>query len=99
MLSDLALDPLECIVDRLRIALQELADLLVGAALEIQREHAPLERREAGAEAADERRELLRGHDAAGGIVDGRARQRVSQREVRAVVVARRRVTERQRAV
>ena len=94
VLADLALDALERVVDGLRIAVDELADLLVGAALEIQREHAALERRQAGAEAADERRELLGGDDPARRIVDRRAGQRIAEREVGAVVVAGRRVAE-----
>src|SRR6476661_3735064 len=99
MLADLALDALERVVDGLRIAVDELADLLVGAPLEVERQHAALERGQARAEAAYERCELLRGHDAAGWIVDRRARQRIAQREIRAVVVAGRRVAERQGAV
>ena len=43
MLSDLPLDPLERVVDGLAVAADPPADLLVGVAVEIQREHAGLE--------------------------------------------------------
>src|SRR5262245_20124409 len=56
---DLALDPLEGVVDRLRVAAELLGHLLVGRALEIQAERIRLELRQTCAEAEDEALQLF----------------------------------------
>src|SRR3954451_17763827 len=54
VLQDLALHPLQGIVDRLRVAAQLLRHLLVGGAFEVELERVGLELRKAGAECEDE---------------------------------------------
>src|SRR5215218_10077961 len=60
---DLALDPLERVVDRLRVAAQALADGLVAAAVEVEGEDARLELGERRRQAPDERAQLLGADD------------------------------------
>src|SRR5271165_7455987 len=52
--SDLPLDALQGVVDRLGVARQPLAHLLVGVAVEVQREHAALELRQGARQASDQ---------------------------------------------
>ena len=59
MLSDLPLDPLQRVVDGLAVAADPPPDLLVGMAVEVQREHAGLELGQRSRDAGDERAELL----------------------------------------
>src|SRR3954469_21496604 len=64
VVQNLALDPLERVVDRLRVALEPLGHVLVGRAFEVELEGVGLELRETCAEAEDETLELLRRDDA-----------------------------------
>src|SRR3712207_2679883 len=61
--AHLALHALQRVVDRLRVAAEPAADLLVGAPVEVEREDARLELAERGAQAADERLQLLAADD------------------------------------
>src|SRR5256885_12310752 len=61
--GDLALHALERIVDRFGVAIQAAGDLLVGAAVQVERPNRALEIRERAGEAADEAVQLLRGDD------------------------------------
>ena len=70
--EDLPLDALQSVVDRLRVAVEILGHVLVGVALEVQRERLRLERREAAAEREDEALELLGRDDADGRVVHAR---------------------------
>jgi hypothetical protein len=56
----LALDALQRVVDRLLVPVEPLGDLLVGAALEVHRQDAALERRKVLAQAPDQALQLLR---------------------------------------
>src|SRR4029079_3572375 len=56
---DLALDPLERVVDRLRVAAEVLGHVLVGRALEVEPERVRLERREPASEAEDKALQLF----------------------------------------
>ena len=67
--------------------------------LEVEGEHAALERRERAAEARDERLELLRRDDATRRILRGSSGKRIAEREVGPLVVPRRGVAERERPV
>src|SRR4029453_5789088 len=71
--EDLALHALERVVDRLRVAAELVCHVLVGIALEVERQRLRLERREAGAEREDEALELLGRDDADRRVVDARA--------------------------
>src|SRR6186713_1586156 len=93
--EDLPLDALQGVVDRLRVAVEILGHVLVGVALEVQRERLRLERREAAAEREDEALELLGRDDADGRVVHARARERVAERAVAFGLLASRCVTER----
>src|SRR5919199_1416496 len=75
----LALDALERVVDRLRVAAELGGHLFVGRPLEVQAERVRLELRQARSEREDEALELLRRDDADRGVVDARARQRVAE--------------------
>src|SRR5438045_3025606 len=57
--DDLALHPLERVVDRLRVAAELVGHVLVGRALEVHAQRVGLEPGETGAEAEDEARQLL----------------------------------------
>src|SRR5918999_2894018 len=78
--EDLPLDPLEGVVDRLRVAAEVLGHLLVGVAFEVEAKRVALERRQAGPEAEDEALQFLGRDDADGGVVDSGAGQRVAER-------------------
>src|SRR6185436_15323909 len=95
----LALDALQGVVDRLGIAVQQITDLLVAAALEIAGQHLRLETRERAPQALEQALKLLGGDHAAGGIVHGRAGQGVAERAVGLRLLAGRRVAERDVAV
>src|SRR5205823_3284631 len=77
--DDLALDALEGVVDRLRVALEIDGHLLVRVPLEVEAQRARLERRKAGAEGEDETLQLLRRDDAARRVVDAGAGERVAE--------------------
>src|SRR4051812_3478245 len=93
--DDLALHPLQRVVDRLRVAVEHDRHLVVRVALEVELERLRLERREAGAEREDEALQLLRRDDADGRIVDAGAGERVAERALVVAVLACRRVAER----
>src|SRR5439155_24591110 len=78
--ADLALHALEGVVHRLCVAGQPLADLLVGVAVQVQREHAALELRQRPRQTADQRAQLVRGDDLVDRIVHGGPRQRLIER-------------------
>src|SRR2546428_8931755 len=80
--QDLPLDPLQRVVDRLRVAVERLGHVLVGAPLEIETQRVRLERREGRAETADERLQLLGRDHANRGVVHVRPRQRVTERDL-----------------
>ena len=80
MRADLALDPLQRVVDGLGVAGEALAHLLVGVAVEIQREHATLQLGQGAREAAHQRAQLLGGDDLVDGIVHGGAWQHLVER-------------------
>src|SRR5918992_3247845 len=77
--EDLALDALQRVVDRLRVAAELLGHLLVGGALEVEPQRVRLQLREPASEGEDETLELLRRDHADGGLVDARAGKRVSE--------------------
>src|SRR6185437_2183136 len=95
VVQDLALDPLQSVVDRLRVALELLGHLLVRAPLEVEAERVRLERRERGAEAADECLQLFGRDHAHGGVVDVRAGKRVAERYLTLRLLAGGRMAER----
>src|SRR4051812_10443900 len=95
VLEHLALDPLERVVDRLRVACEELGHLLVGRALEVELQRVGLQLREAGAEAEDEALQLLGRDDADRWIVDARPGKCVTEGAVAVRVLSSRRLTER----
>ena len=78
--TDLALDPLQRVVYRLRVAHQPLADLLIGVAVQIQRQHAALELGQRTREAPHQRAQLLRGDHLVDRVVHGRAGQHLVER-------------------
>src|SRR3954454_21724590 len=78
--ADLALDALQRVVDRLRVAPQPLADDLVGVAVEVERQHARLEVREDRRKAGDQRAQLLGRDDLVDRIVRGGAGQHLVER-------------------
>ena len=94
--ADLALDPLQGVVDGLGVALEPLGDRLVGVAVEVEREDPALEVREhpgdAG-EAGDEARQLFGGDHLVDRVVDARAGQDLVQGGV-GVAARRRRLAE-----
>src|SRR5262245_21601783 len=96
---NLPLDPLQSVVDRLRVAAELLGHLLVGRALEVQAQRVGLELREAGAEAEDEALQLLGRDHAHDRVVHVRARECVAEGALAVRVLARRRVAERDVAV
>src|SRR5207302_5415438 len=75
----LPLDPLERVVDRLRVAAELLGHLLVGRALEVQTQRVGLELRQPAAEREDEALQLLRRDHDDRGLVDDRAREGVAE--------------------
>src|SRR3954451_12437339 len=70
--ADLALDPLQGVVDGLGVAAEAHRDLLVRTAVEVEREDARLELRQRRRQAADERVQLLRRDDLVDGVVHRR---------------------------
>src|SRR4051812_7897009 len=72
MRPDLALDPLQRVVDGLGVAAEAPADVLVAVSVEVQGEDARLELRQGGRQARDERAKLLGRDDLVHRIVDGR---------------------------
>src|SRR6201985_3650835 len=70
---DLALDALERVVDRLAIAPDPPAHLLVGVTVEIERQHARLELGTGGGAARYQRPELVGADHLIDGVVDRRA--------------------------
>src|SRR6266540_2243838 len=99
VLDDLALHPLQRVVDRLRVAAELLPHLLVGRSLEVHAERVGLELREAGAKREDQALKLLRRDHHDGRLLHGRSGQRVAERAVAVALLARRRVAERDVAV
>src|ERR1700709_2864869 len=84
--TDLALDPLQGVVDGLGVALQLLGDHLVGVAVEVEREDAALEIGEdagGGGEAGDQAGELFGGDHLVDRVVDAGAGQDLVQGRVR----------------
>src|SRR5215211_597558 len=75
MEADLALDALEGVVDGLRVALQALADPLVGVAVEVERQDVALELREDARQARDEAPKLLGGDHPLGRVLAHRPGQ------------------------
>src|SRR3954451_10506184 len=71
--ADLALDPLQRVVDRLGVAAEALADLLVAVAVQVQGQHAGLELRQRRREAGDQRLQLLGADDLVDRVVHRRA--------------------------
>src|SRR4051812_50090030 len=61
--ADLALDALQGVVDRLGVAAEALADLLVAVAVEVERQDAGLELRQRRRQAGDQRLQLLGADD------------------------------------
>src|SRR4051794_41917908 len=99
MRKDLALDALQRVVDRLRVAAELVGHVLVGRALQIEAQGIRLERREARAEAEDQALQLLgRDHDE-WRLVHRWARQRVAGRGIALAVLPRRCVAEREQRV
>src|SRR3954468_15490717 len=95
MRDDLALDALQRVVDRLRVAAELVGHVLVRRALQIEAQGIRLERREARAEAEDQALQLLgRDHDE-WRLVHRWARQRVAERAIALAVLPRRCVAER----
>src|SRR5262249_4184230 len=72
--DDLPLDPLQGVVDRLRVHAQLIGHVLVRGALEVEPERVRLESRETCAEAEDEALQLLARDHLHGGLVDVGAR-------------------------
>src|SRR4051794_40271575 len=70
---DLALDALQGVVDRLGVAAEALADLLVAVAVEVQREHARLQLGQRRGQAGDQRLQLLGADDLVDRVVHRRA--------------------------
>src|SRR5881394_4202527 len=94
MREDLALDALQRVVDRLRVAAELFGHVLVGRALEIEAQGVRLERREARAEAEDEALQLLgRDHDQRR-LMHRRAWQGVAERALALAVLPRGAVAE-----
>src|SRR3954470_17613407 len=83
VLEHLALDSLERVVDRLRVAAEVLGHLLIGRALEVELERVGLQLRKAGAQREDEALQLLGRNDADRRIVDARPGERVPEGDVR----------------
>src|SRR5918996_3650154 len=75
---DLALDALQRVVDRLRVAAELLGHLLVRRALEVEPQRVGLELGETGPEAEDEALQLLGRDHAHRGLVHAGARKRVA---------------------
>src|SRR4051795_12792755 len=69
----LALDALQGVVDRLGVAAEALADLLVAVAVEVQREHARLQLGQRRGQAGDQRLQLLGADDLVDRVVHRRA--------------------------
>src|SRR5919206_1035500 len=80
--SDLALDPLQRVVDGLRVAPDPLADVLVAVPVEVQRQHAGLELRQRGGQAAHEGAELLGGDHLVDRVVHRRPRDDLVERRL-----------------
>ena len=94
--QDLALDPLERVVDRLRSRSRARRPSPRTRALRgSSAQRVRLERREAGAEREDEALQLLGRDHAHGRVVDRRAGERVAERALAVGVLAGRRVAER----
>src|SRR3954447_18375767 len=88
MRDDLALDPLQRVVDRLRVAAELLGHVLVGRALEVEAQCVRLERRKARAEAEHQTLKLLgRDYDERR-LVHRRPRQRVAERALALAVLS-----------
>src|SRR3954466_5653243 len=94
VLQDLALHPLQGIVDRLRVTAQLLRHLLVGGAFEVELERVGLQLRKAGAEREDEALQLLGRDHANRRIVDARSGEGVAEGYVGVGVLPGRRVRE-----
>src|SRR5450755_1100066 len=80
--ADLALDALKGVVDRLRVAADTAADLLVGVAVEVQREDAGLELGERRRDAGHQRPELLGGDRLIDRVVHGGPGQYLVERRL-----------------
>src|SRR3954454_24753885 len=93
--ADLALDALEGVVDRLGVAVELLADHLVGVTVEVERQHAALELGENAGQAGDQALQLLAGDLLVGGIANGRAGQNLLEGCLRVGTGGRRRLAER----
>src|SRR5438552_685992 len=90
-----ALDPLQRVVDRLRVAAEPLGHLFVARALEVELEGVVLERGQTAAEREDEALQLLRRDHDEGRLVDDRAWERIAERAFAVRVLPGRRVAER----
>src|SRR5688500_532764 len=88
--ADLALDALEGVVDRLRIAVETVTDRLVGMPVEIEGEDLALELREHAREAGDEALELLGRDHPLRRVLASRPREHLLERRLRVARASRR---------
>src|SRR5437867_1006174 len=80
--DDLALHPLQRVVDRLRVAAENLRHRVVRLALQVEAQRVGLEPRQAAAQTEDEALELLGRDHADGRIIHARAGKGVAERAV-----------------